>query len=542
MEERDLLKPHVTLRERLRALKERLGGGDWETQIEVINELGNIPREEAISLLIDFYESDPASTFGKQIKQILLGHRSRIIAPLINILKSSGRETKPEVVELLIQLDVSDQASESLLKAYTLSDGASQRSMKVALKALDRTRVIDFVLSIFKDPNTPYRETAFEILEDLEGLHDQEQITSKYDIPEAGALPETEEDLRSAMENPIEPYRLRVVEELARTGDEKHIPYLKLALKDSSLRVRERAVEALGDFYDEDIIDPLIESLEGSEERFTILILRGLVKFANAPRVVSIMMNKVNHPNKNISALAIIALARKARSDHASAEEIGDETTTALAKGVMSSLVDQLVDLMREHILSLRTEVQLDVASALIDLKSGGRVEGILIDALSSSNRELRAAVAQMLGRIGGMRTMSALIKSIKDPDKRVRANVIESLEMIDPERIRDLLQPYLEDADNRVRANAAKALYKGGDVRGLGILMSMLGDPDELMRLSAAWTLGQIGNRIALKALTEAEQTEEQGYIRDVIRKFLPKDIEEPLQETPQEAEGAPL
>lgn len=538
IDERDLLKPHVTLRERLRALEKKLRDGDWETQVGVINELGNIPREEAIALLIDFYELDSTSSLGRQIKQVLLGYRSRIISPLISILKNSSRETKPEVVELLVQLDVSEQAAAAFLKAYAGSDGASQRSLKNALKALDRDKVIDFTLSVFRDPDTPHRGTAFEILEDLEGIHDREELVSKFNIPAAGSLPDTQEDFQAVMGNRIESYRFRVVEEIAISGDEKYIPSLKLALRDSSLRVREKAVEALGELYNEEVIDPLIEGLEGEEEHFVILSLRGLIKFANLPKVVSTMMKRVDNPNKNIAALATIALARKARSDHVSAQEIGDETTATMAAGIMSDLVDRLVEMMREHILSLRTEVQLDVAAALIDLKYGGRVEGILINALSSSNRELRAAVALMLGQVGGMRSMSALIKTIEDPDKRVRANIIESLEMIAPERIKDLLQPFLADPDNRVRANAAKALYKGGDVRGLGILMSMLGDPDELMRLSAAWTLGQIGNRIALKALAEAEETEEQEHIKEIIRKFLPRGSEETASKDIEEEE----
>jgi len=528
MEVRDPLKPHVTLRERLRALKKRLSSNDWETKVKVINELGNIPREEAVSLLIDIYESDPKSILGRQIKGILLGHRSRIISPIINTLKNSGRETKLEVAELLIQLDVTDLAAESLLKAYEASDVASQRSIRNALKALDRDKTIEFILSVFKDPNTPYREAAFEILEDIEGIHDRDQIVGKYDIPSAGALPTTEDDLKAAMHSRIEPYRLRVVEEMAKAGDDKHIPYLKLALKDPSVRVRERAIGGLGELYNEEVIDALIESLEGAEERVTVTILMGLVKFVNIPRVASIMMKSADHPNKNIAAIATIALARKANSDYLLSGEIGDGRAERIAQKILSGLVDRLVKLMREHILSLNTEVQLDVAGALIDLKRTDQVEGILIKTLSSQNREIRAAVAQMLGRTGSMRAMNALLKAVNDPDKRVRANVIESLEMIAPEKVKDTILPFLGDPDNRIRANAAKALYKGGEVQGLGILMSMLEDPDELMRLSAAWALGQIGNRIAAKALAEAEKTEEQEYIREVIRKSLAKGPEE--------------
>lgn len=160
-----------------------------------------------------------------------------------------------------------------------------------------------------------------------------------------------------------------------------------------------------------------------------------------------------------------------------------------------------------------------------------------LIEALSSTDINLRIMAAKELGGIGHARAVPVLIATLDDKDKRVVAASIQSLGWVGGSqaaagltgvlaiggaiaaaavkalsRIGKNARPVVEGAlansnEWLIRFHAAEALGRIGVSAGVPALIKALEDSDERVRRNAAKALNEIGTPEALKAVEEYEK-----------------------------------
>jgi HEAT repeat protein len=136
------------------------------------------------------------------------------------------------------------------------------------------------------------------------------------------------------------------------------------------------------------------------------------------------------------------------------------------------------------------------------------RAEGSLIQALSSSDADLRMRAAAALGRAGTPRAVPSLLELLADKQWEVRAQAASALGRRTDRQAIPWLRRALSDQSWWVRHNAAAALVEVPG--GSEALRSSLGHPDPYARDAAAAVLlssGVAGE--AVEALRSTEVTD---------------------------------
>jgi HEAT repeat protein len=165
--------------------------------------------------------------------------------------------------------------------------------------------------------------------------------------------------------------------------------------------------------------------------------------------------------------------------------------------------------------------------------------EPYLLGALEDPHRDVRAAAARSLGRIGSPQAVEPLVRRLANgtlprivagsallaigdqalprlrvllelPDSDVRATAAELIGLLGSASDADALEPWLNDAHPAVRAQAATALGRVGARRGAEGLLAALEDEDPDVRVSAARALGAVRERAAVPALLRHARDDE--------------------------------
>jgi hypothetical protein len=169
-------------------------------------------------------------------------------------------------------------------------------------------------------------------------------------------------------------------------------------------------------------------------------------------------------------------------------------------------------------------------AFALGDMAVGAAVPALLV-ALEDGHREVRAAAARSLGRLGAVDAVADLASALArvtvprqvaatallaigdaalphlagllaSPDVQLRATAAELIGLLGGPAEAPLLIERLSDASAEVREQAAVALGRLGAESAESALVAALSDPIGFVRAAAAQALGAIGDRSAVPAL----------------------------------------
>jgi hypothetical protein len=159
-----------------------------------------------------------------------------------------------------------------------------------------------------------------------------------------------------------------------------------------------------------------------------------------------------------------------------------------------------------------------------------------LIAKLNDMNWEVRARAAQVLGQKGDVRAVEPLIAALNDPSFGVRYQVIAALGILGDERAAPPLIEALIDPDLNNSFAAHNALKQLGTA-ALMPLIAALKHESSYIRWSAASLLGDIRDKRALPALTDAKENDAtvdpvHGAIKDVAARAI-RSINRNLRQT---------
>jgi len=151
--------------------------------------------------------------------------------------------------------------------------------------------------------------------------------------------------------------------------------------------------------------------------------------------------------------------------------------------------------------------VQLAADYAILKLDGSETAGQRIRAAMSSSNQQVRANAAFLLGKAGNRSALPLLYEAIKDEtsDDRVRLNSVEAIARLGDEKIYEKLWAMLISAYADDRVFGIRAMGALGSPQAKDALLTMLTDDLPEVRLVAAEQLGELGDAAGEKTVVEA-------------------------------------
>lgn len=304
---------------------------------------------------------------------------------------------------------------------------------------------------------------------------------------------------------------------------------LAAALLDSRSYVRRAAAEALMQVGDQRAAELLAIALHDSDAKVRLAAAEGL--------------QKLNPPNDPLtSAWHAVALKRWNRAtamgrlavepllfvlktlDH----EILSEVAKALHSLSQSGALDRqdavrAIETLAAALQHSDRYVRRAAAEALGKLHDSGAVSP-LVGALQHQDEEVRQKAADALGKLGDACAVAALVIALKDSNEGVRAHAVWALGAIDDTGSIPSLTAALSDRSTLVNSAVAGVLQKFGQTAVEPLIAALLDGNDET-RWRAAKILGDIGDARAAGPLVDRMRTELSpslsGYLACALREL---------------------
>ena len=243
-------------------------------------------------------------------------------------------------------------------------------------------------------------------------------------------------------------------------------------------------------------VNPLIAHLRGNNWRLKRNAQETLIEMG-APAVEA-LIKVLNDPDIYVRSLAIEALSG-----------IGDQRA-------ISALEKQMEDPSKL--------VQVTAAAALHKMGKGNP-RNIIINALTDIDAATRRVAAKAVWEIIDDPPLSLLLKAMKDVDPDVRNYATMSAgKTRNPEAIEPLIKALKDDEDDRVRDSAAKALHLIGTPAVDPLIKELEGTKDMEILIRIAQTLGDIGDKRAIKPLEKVYNEATNPLLKNETAKALNK------------------
>ncbi len=243
-------------------------------------------------------------------------------------------------------------------------------------------------------------------------------------------------------------------------------------------------------------VNPLITHLKGHNWRLRRNAQETLTKMGSP--AVEALIKALDDPDVYVRSLAIEALS-----------EIGD-------KRAIEPLEKQMEDPDKL--------IQVTAAAALHKM-GRGNPRNIIINAMTDDNAATRRVAAKAIWEIIDNPPLSLLLKAMKDSDPDVRNYVTLAVgKTRNPEAIGPLIKALKEDEDDRVRDSAAKALHQIGTPAVDPLIKELAGTKDMEIVIRIAQTLGDIGDKRAIKPLEKVYNEATNPLLKNETAKALNK------------------
>lgn len=395
--------------------------------------------------------------------------------------------TSVDVVDSLISFLKHGEKDLRIYAALTLGNKRDPRGIPPLLEAL----------------NDPDKNVRFHAIEALGKLKAQEAVKPLLEILKTG-------DFFLAFP---------ALDSLVQIGNPEVVPNLIDFLEDQLLR--ERVVEALGKLGDDQMVEPLVNLLNRSDEA--------------AIPVCKALYNLFQNYEKTLGEGEFIARLTKEKINYQGIQNILGSLGSAESEDLrFLLLVLGWTESKAAHQTLIRFLGVEDVQNQALEavVRHGKGIVETLIQGLSSDDLEVRRAAVIALGRIGAREAVPFLCKKLKEepelvpfiagalakigdrnafkplmdllnfPDASTRMAIIGALNSLGHPEMPEVLKEKLKDPNPVVRESAVRIAGYFGYPSLSDILLEECGDPDERVRKQAIESLPYLDDPRAIPIL----------------------------------------
>ncbi|MDA1016331.1 MAG: HEAT repeat domain-containing protein, partial [Planctomycetota bacterium] len=216
------------------------------------------------------------------------------------------------------------------------------------------------------------------------------------------------------------------------------------------------------------------------------------------------------------NSLCVRRAAAEALAECESAEAVRPLLALVQVDPMLRSCVMQALKSMGHSSASVLRELvcRNHVDFGVIAVHSLGYVGGeqsvrAILSACEHESADMRAEVAEALGRASVSTANSALNRLLQDPVAAVREHAAQSLAKLPCARSRNPLMQAMQDVSPIVRKHAAVALGRIGDKHAVDMLISQLGHENIDVVIASVDSLGEINSPLAATPLLERLRNE---------------------------------
>jgi HEAT repeat protein len=168
-----------------------------------------------------------------------------------------------------------------------------------------------------------------------------------------------------------------------------------------------------------------------------------------------------------------------------------------------SNVVGTLIGMLNN--VEVRGDLRAEIAEELGRIGDKRAVDPLL-ENLKQGPLYMRLAAIRALGKLGDIRATNPLLRILENQDKLVWHETVKALGNLGDPTVVDFFLQVLEGehGNNELRCEIVEALGKIGDRRVVGTLVRLLPDESERMRYTIAKSLGRIGGREAVESLAK--------------------------------------
>ncbi|HZH34825.1 MAG TPA: HEAT repeat domain-containing protein, partial [Pyrinomonadaceae bacterium] len=353
---------------------------------------------------------------------------------------------------------------------------------------------------------------------------------------------ETTKTLIEFLNGPDADLRMQAALALGEQKDRQAIPALLAALNDENANVRYHAIEALGKLKATDAVVPLLEIAEARDFFLSFAALEALRQIADESitervlslsgdnflrevavetlgavgdeEIVSPLIELLNEDKSAVAAVAnaLAALFDRFKDDSAKTTRIIETARRSINETGRSNLLEALdkaneTDLVplvrvggwlddekiRQKLGSLLENEKLREKAAEALAEQGEAAVDLLIQKLTSDDREIRQTAVRALGNLKSERAVPALIKVLEE-DSELTPEAAQALGQIGDMRAFEALIQLLEAGDAGVLQAAVNALKSLAHPETVPRLRDLLSDADPPIRESAIRVAGYLG------------------------------------------------
>ena len=337
-------------------------------------------------------------------------------------------------------------------------------------------------------------------------LEDENANVRYHAIEALGALSAREavDALASVVESNDFYVAFPALDALMKIGDSRVAPRLVPLLEDDMLRTP--AADALGQLGDEDVVVPLVGSLNKLGAP-AIAIARSLAALYDRHQ----RLYEGGGYIADVARRAINATGAQNLLD--ALNEVDDQGLRALAL-VLGWLEGEAIERALTRLLG-RATARKEVVEGLV--RYGARVTRLLIEQLDADDLETRIAAVVALGRIGDTSAVPALIRSLT-ADRELVICAAGALAKIGDRRAFDTLLDLIGHPEGSVRQAAVGAINSLGHPDMHARSVRLLNDPDPRVRESAVKISGYFGYEECIDLLLERCHDEEESVQRAAL------------------------
>lgn len=445
-----------------------LGDADPTVRTLAVTALGKLKDERAANPLVKALH-DRAAKVREAAAEALreIGDR-RAMEPLVAALKdddSSVRWRAASALESLgwspanetqkalqlVALGKLDKASELGQAAIdplitTLKTSVYYKRMQAveALAWIGDPRVLKPLIEALKDEDTNVRSKTVECLANLGDSRAVEPLINTL----------RDKDTR---------VRANAIDALSKLGDARAIDPLARLLKDDAWDVRMASVEALGKFKDSRVITHLVNCLKDKDRDTRLAAVISIGKIGDAAAIEHLVLSLTDeHDQIRQTAAGVLRRLNKnweqteeARRCLVTLRERAQQSTNYWVRQSAMEVLSKMGQIEAGEEVALETK--LSKAVDPMQARKQATLEAFLVS-LEDSDRDLRQAAAEALGRLAEKRAADTLAKHIHDKDETVRKAAAKSLQSVG-----------WETADQALRARQLVLLEKWDDAASLG-------------------------------------------------------------------------